>query len=249
MDTAESGNTAQLLPMVQDSLRAFTPLLSPRDQARLKRPSFSNGLTSFLLLLTETNKVMNLTADADPRHLLATHVRDSLAPLLTGLEPPSSLLDIGSGGGFPAVPLALAWPETHVTLSESIGKKARFLQHLADEIPLPRARVVHGRVEDPGTHLPSSGFDMITARGVAHMATVFHYAAPLLAAGGRLVLWKGERDLAELDDPPFIAILWRLHCTVRVADYALPDIERNSKLVILQVTSTIGDMMLGRNGL
>lgn len=249
MNTVESGSAAHLLPMVQDSLRAFTPLLSPGDQARVERPDFSNGLTSFLLLLTETNKVMNLTADADPRHLLATHVRDSLAPLLMGLEPPSSLLDIGSGGGFPAVPLALAWPETQVTLSESIGKKARFLQRLADEIPLPRAQVVHGRVEDPGTHLPAGGFDMITARGVAHTATVVHFAAPLLAEGGRLVLWKGERDLAELDDPPFVAILRRLHCTVRVADYALPDLERNSKLVILQMTSTIGGMMHGRNGL
>ncbi|MGB9666994.1 MAG: 16S rRNA (guanine(527)-N(7))-methyltransferase RsmG [Candidatus Cryosericum sp.] len=249
MGTAESGTAAQLLPMVQDSLRAFVPVLSPGDRARLERPEFSNGLTSFLLLLTATNKVMNLTADADPRHLLTTHVRDSLAPLLAGLEPPSTLLDIGSGGGFPAVPLALAWPETQVTLSESIGKKARFLQRLAEEIPLPRAQVVHGRVEDPGTHLSSGRFDMITARGVARTPTVFHYAAPLLAEGGRLVLWKGEHDLAELDDPPFVAILRRLHCTVMVADYALPDIERNSKLVILQMTPTIGGMMHGRNGL
>jgi 16S rRNA G527 N7-methylase RsmG len=89
---------------------------------------------------------------------------------------------------------------------------------------------------------------MITARGVAHIATVLQYALPLLASNGKLVLWKGERDLAELQDPPFVATLHRVHCTATVLDYVLPGVERNSKLVILQVTPAPGGWSSRRNG-
>jgi len=239
MNTGEPVDATGLLPVVRASIHEFARELPVDTKALLDTELFAAGLTSFLSELSEANEVMNLTADASPRHLLATHVRDSLAPLLAGLHAPVSLLDIGTGGGFPAVPLALAWPECEVTMSESIGKKARFLQSLVDGIPLHRARVIHGRVEDPAAKLPQHSFDMITARGVAHIATVLQYALPLLAANGRLVLWKGERDLAELDDPPFMAQLQRVHCTATVVSYALPNIEHNSNLAILQLTPAI----------
>jgi 16S rRNA (guanine527-N7)-methyltransferase len=229
-------------------MNALAATLLIGDGPAICTDAFCEGLAQFLTLLAETHEVMNLTSDADPGHLLATHIRDSLAPLLVGLEAPHSLLDIGTGGGFPAVPLALAWPTTTVTMSESIGKKVHFLESLIDGVPLPRGRVVHGRVEDHASALPERAFDMITARGVAHIATVLQYALPFLASNGRLVLWKGERDLAELQDPPFVATLHRVHCTATVLDYALPGVERNSKLVILQVTPTLSGRSSGRNG-
>lgn len=249
MNTGEPVDATGLLPVVRASIHEFARDLPVDTKSLLDTEPFTTSLTSFLSKLSEAGEVMNLTADAHPGHLLATHVRDSLAPLLAGLHSPVSLLDIGTGGGFPAVPLALAWPQSEVTMCESIGKKARFLQSLVDGIPLHRARVIHGRVEDPGVNLPQHAFDMITARGVAHIATVLQYALPLLAADGKLVLWKGERDLAELDDPPFVAALRRLHCTATVASYAIPDIERNSKLVILQMTLAISGQPHRRNGL
>jgi 16S rRNA (guanine527-N7)-methyltransferase len=227
---------------------AFATALPLRERLAICTDTFCVGLVSFLTLLAKTNEVTNLTSDADPKHLLATHIRDSLAPLLVGLEAPHSLLDIGTGGGFPAVPLALAWPTTAVTMSESIGKKAHFLESLVNGVPLPGGRVIHGRVEDHTSALPERAFDMITARGVAQIATVLQYALPLLARNGRLVLWKGERGLAELQDPPFVATLHRVHCTATVLDYALPGVERNSKLVILQVTPTPTGRSSRRNG-
>jgi len=248
MDGAKKLDSTQLLPVVRQSMEAFAAALPLKERSAICTDTFYAGLASFLTLLAETNVVTNLTSDADPGPLLATHIRDSLAPLLVGLEAPRSLLDIGTGGGFPAVPLALAWPTTTVTMSESMGKKAHFLESLVGGVPLPGARVVHGRVEDHASALPKRAFDMITARGVAHIATVLQYALPLLASNGRLVLWKGERDLAELQDPPFMATLHRLHCTPTVLDYALPGIERNSKLVILQVTPTLSGRSSRRNG-
>ncbi|MCX6084875.1 MAG: 16S rRNA (guanine(527)-N(7))-methyltransferase RsmG [Caldiserica bacterium] len=248
MDSGEKTNVAQLLPLVRQSMDDFSALLPAGERRAIVSDAFCTGLTSFLVQLAKANEVMNLTSDADPGHVLTTHVRDSLAPLLVELESPRSLLDIGTGGGFPAVPLALAWPTTAVTMSESIGKKARFLQTLVHSVPLPRGRVVHARVEDRTNALPERAFDMITARGVAHIATILQYALPLLASNGRLVLWKGERDLAELQDPPFAATLHRVHCTATVLDYALPGVERNSKLVILQVTPAPGGRSSRRNG-
>lgn len=247
MDNGTKLDSTWLLPIVRQSMEAFTPTLPLGKRPALQTDAFCTGLASFLALLAKANEAMNLTSDADPGHLLVTHVRDSLAPLLVGLEAPHSLLDIGTGGGFPAVPLALAWPTTVVTMSESIGKKARFLESLIDGVPLSEGRVFHGRVEDHANALPERAFDMITARGIGHIATILQYALPLLASNGKLVLWKGERDLPELQDPPFMATLQRVHCTATVFAYALPGIERNSKLVILQVTPTISGRSSRRN--
>jgi 16S rRNA (guanine527-N7)-methyltransferase len=249
MNTDSMAPSQQLAAQAALSLAEFASALPAAVRPAIGTPTFVAGLTSFLALLDETNQTMNLTSDADPVHLLATHVRDSLAPLLVGLQAPHTLLDIGTGGGFPAVPLALAWPDTSVTMTESIGKKARFLKRLVTSVPLPGARVVHGRAEDRATGLPEHTFDMITARGVAHIATVLQYAFPLLADCGRLVLWKGEQDLAELEDPPFVAVMRRLHCEAAVVSYTLPGVERNSKLIILQVASALRARSPRRNGL
>ncbi|HWQ21791.1 MAG TPA: RsmG family class I SAM-dependent methyltransferase, partial [Clostridia bacterium] len=172
MNTADTSNATELLPLVRESMMDFSRVLSPANRPAVCTDAFCTGLASFLALLARANEVMNLTSDADPSHLLATHVRDSLAPLIVGLESPHSLLDIGTGGGFPVVPLALAWPTARATMTESIGKKARFLESLLAGVPLPGSRVIHGRVEDPVSALPQRAFDMITARGVAHVATV-----------------------------------------------------------------------------
>jgi len=249
MTTDSSSPYRQLVTETALSLSAFASDLPAAARPSIAAPTFIAGLAAYLAALHEANEMMNLTADADPTHLLATHIRDSLAPLIVGLQVPRALLDIGTGGGFPAVPLALAWPDTSVTMTESIGKKARFLETLVTSVPLPRAHVLHGRAEDPLTGLPGHGFDMITARGVAHVATVLSYALPLLADHGMLVLWKGERDLAELEDPPFVAAMQRLRCETAVLGYTLPGVERNSKLVILQVATEPRARSPRRNGL
>src|SRR5450756_1913719 len=248
MNTAGKLTSTQLLPIVRQSMNDFAAALPVGERPVICTDMVCAGLASFLTLLAGANEVMNFTSNADPGHLLTTHILNTLAPLLVGLEAPRSLLDIGTGGGFPAVPLALAWPASMVTMSESIGKKAHFLDSLVDGVPFDGARDIHGRVEEHASALPARAFDMITARGIAHIATVLQYALPLLASTGRLVLWKGERGLAELQDPPFVATLHRVHCTATVLDYALPGVERNSKLVILQVTPTLSGRSSRRNG-
>jgi len=232
--SSEEEQQSPLQETVRKACTSFSSFLPARYQPVLTNNTFLTGLARYLELLAQENEHINLTADAAPEHVLTTHVRDSLAPLLTDFDPPASLLDIGTGGGFPAVPLALAWPHTTITMVESIGKKARFLERLCREIPLPNACVVHGRVEDPVSAVPHHSFQMITARGIAHIAVVFHYALSLLTHDGQLLLWKGRRDLLELQDPSFATILQQTNCAATVLDYSLPGVERDSKLVILQ---------------
>ena len=97
MDTVGKLDSTQLLPVVRQSMNDFAAALPVGERPAICTDTFCAGLASFLTLLAETNEVMNLTSDADPGHLLATHIRDSLAPLLVGLEAPRSLLDIGTG--------------------------------------------------------------------------------------------------------------------------------------------------------
>jgi 16S rRNA (guanine527-N7)-methyltransferase len=227
-------NLSPLEVLVAEDIATFGSLVPSGNHERLVSPLFVSSLCAFLSLLAEENAHVNLTANAEPRVVLERHIHDSLAPLLLNVAQPRYLLDIGSGGGFPAVPLALAWPETAVTLVESIGKKARFLQRVVDLVPLPRTTVLAHRIETSEA-LSRSSFDMITARGVASVEVLYDYALPLLAPGGKLVMWKGENDLAVLEESRFRSRMKETHCTPSVLAYRIPGIERRSKLVILQV--------------
>lgn len=153
-------------------------------------------LTAHLRLLDAWNVAINLTRISDPQERATRHLLDSLvaAPHIERLLPNGGkIADLGSGGGFPGVPLAARLLTRHdnlsLTLIESIGKKARFLEAVAAASGLaPRLRVAHSRAEE----LARSGvrFDLITARAVAPLSELIRLSAPLLAPTGSLVAWK-----------------------------------------------------------
>lgn len=247
MKTDLCGVFAESVKLVAGALDGLVATMPDGVRALLHSTVFIQGIATYIALLVDASRKVNLTSDVDPGHLLATHIPDSLAPLLAGIPAPKSLLDIGTGGGFPAVPLALAWPRASVTMTESIAKKARFLERCVVSVPLPHSRVVHGRVEDPSSGLPRHSFDMVTARGVGNIATLLSYAVPLLSRSGRLVLWKGERDVGELASPAVLSLMRQARIRPTVIDYALPHVERNSKLIILQVAPDRRASSPGRN--
>lgn len=122
---------------------------------------------------------------------------DHLADALVGLEvlrlrQARELADLGAGAGVPGIPLAIALPETHVTLVEGNGRKCDFMRSVADELALGNVDVVHGRAETWGEGL--GRMDVVTARALAALDVLAEYAAPLLTAGGALVAWRGQRD-------------------------------------------------------
>jgi 16S rRNA (guanine527-N7)-methyltransferase len=157
------------------------------DDAQLR------SLIAHLDLLDEWNARMNLTAIRDRPSQLTKHVLDSLSvrPFLRGAR----IADVGSGAGFPGIPLAVIEPARRFTLIESTGKKCRFLEHVRDALALANVEVVQSRAE---SYRPDLRFDTVIARAVGPIADLVRHAGPLLSAGGRLLAMKGRYPEDEL---------------------------------------------------
>lgn len=141
----------------------------------------------------------SITAVRDPGQGVDLHVADSLAGLqLPVIREAQTIADLGAGGGFPGLALAVALPNAHVTLVESVGKKCEFLRQTAAAVELTNVEVVNARAEAWPEGLSSQ--DVVTARALAPLNVLAEYAAPLLKEGGSLVAWKGKRDPSEEAD-------------------------------------------------
>ena len=141
------------------------------------------------------------TAIRDRQKALDDHIADSLVALyVSEVRHTRVAVDIGSGAGLPALPLAIALPQSRFTLLESTGRKCAFLERAIDACELSNVRVLQARAEEaPGLGLRETA-DLVTVRAVAGLNVVAEYAAPLLVVGGTLVAWRGERDVeAELE--------------------------------------------------
>jgi len=158
-------------------------------------------LEQFLALLGEANKSMNLTRIKDREEAWRRHILDSLS-LLPFIEAAGArhLLDLGSGGGFPGIPLAIAMPELPVSLLEATGKKARYLAETVETLGLQNVTVLNDRSESLGA--PDGGgrgaWDVVTARAVGPMPVLLELSLPLLTEGGRLLAIKGRRAEEEI---------------------------------------------------
>jgi 16S rRNA (guanine527-N7)-methyltransferase len=151
----------------------------------------------YIRLLLEANKTINLTSITDPAEIRQKHFTDSLA-LLEDMAVPhgAHLLDVGSGAGFPGVPLAIARPDLCITLLDGTAKKARFLEALAEELKLP-LRVVCVRAEE-AAHTPAlrEQFDLVVSRAVAALPLLCELCLPFVKLGGTFVSYKGTAEKA-----------------------------------------------------
>ena len=140
----------------------------------------------------------SLTSVTDPQQAEDVHLRDSLSALaLDEVRLASSVVDIGSGAGYPGIPLAMALPGTSFTLVDSVGKKARFAGRAAAALGLGNVEAVAMRSEELASDRGREAFDLALARAVAPLSVLAELASPLLAEGGTLVAWKGEREPGE----------------------------------------------------
>jgi len=154
-------------------------------------------LLAYVELLAKWNRTYNLTAIREPHRMISHHLLDSLAvrPYL----PAGPLADIGSGGGLPGIPLAIAEPERRVTLNDANQKKAAFLRQAVIQLNLVNADVHVGRVE---AWQPESRFSCVIARGFAELSRLVAQCRHLLAPGGVLAAMKGTLPREELARVP-----------------------------------------------
>jgi len=142
----------------------------------------------------------NVIGTRDPRKVVAEHLSDSLSCLLIGnLWSSRSVIDVGTGGGLPGVPLAISRPDLRVTLLEATEKKVRFLDYTKRRIGLRNLDLIQGRVEDEGKKAAHrETFDLALARALAELPVVVEYCAPLVRVGGEILAMKGRLTEEEL---------------------------------------------------
>ena len=156
-------------------------------------------LLDYLDLMGKWNKVYNLTAVRDPQQMLTQHVLDCLAvvqPLRQRLPNTCSVLDVGAGGGLPAVVLAVACPTVQVAAVDTVAKKAAFIQTVAHSLGLPNLRGIHARVEDL-----TETFDVVCSRAFASLSDFTHWSTRALKPTGVWMAMKGrvpDQEIAAL---------------------------------------------------
>ena len=155
-------------------------------------------INKYYSLLIEENKKVNLTRIVDKTEFLVKHILDSVLPFFKnpGLIQSKSILDIGSGAGFPGIVIALFFTNVEVILTESIGKKARFLTIVKDELNLTNLKVINDRVEN----IKGVSVDLVTARAVADLTSLVKYALPKLTKGGKMCFYKATKATEEIDE-------------------------------------------------
>lgn len=165
-------------------------------------PAQADAFAEYHRMLTEANKQMNLTrVPDDPDEAVDRNYLDSAAPLLGALpEGLKTLSDVGSGAGFPGIPLAILLPDVEIALIDALDKRVKFLQDVIKRLGL-NARAVHARAEDAGRKADLRGaFDVVTSRAVASLNVLCELSSPLLKEGGRMIAYKGptwEEELAQ----------------------------------------------------
>lgn len=185
-------------------------------------------LLAYLALLDKWNRVYNLTAVRDAGRMVSHHLLDSLAavPLFQGGCPDLiCVLDVGSGGGLPGIPLAIARPEIQVTLIDSVAKKTAFLLQAKAELGLNNLTVVTGRVED---FQPESGFDVITSRAFSDLKEFVSLTRHLLKPRGRWLAMKGLMPHEEIATLPDWARVSANHAL------AVPGLEASRHMIVLE---------------
>ena len=190
-------------------------------------------------LLLEKNKVMNLTAIEEEEEVNYKHFLDSVLPLnLPYFKKNAQFLDIGTGAGFPAIPMKILRPDLQMTLLDSLQKRIHFIEEVNQSLELGLERLVHGRAEELGRNDKYRGkYDIVIARAVSRLNTLSEYALPFVKTGGYFIAMKGPKAQEEVEESKkaFETLKGKVEL---VKEYSLTGQEERTVIVIKKIGDT-----------
>ena len=145
------------------------------------------------------NKRINLTAINDEQEIVISHFLDSIS-VVPLLEPNKSLLDIGSGAGFPGIPIKIVSGSLDITLMDSVNKKVSFMKDVIRTLGLRGITAIWGRAEDEANAVDRSGFDYVVTRALGEILALVELSAPYLKPGGQIILMRGKAGVREWNE-------------------------------------------------
>ena len=190
------------------------------------------ALIRYADLLVEKNKVMNLTAITEPADIARLHFLDSAALLTIADFKEKTVADVGTGAGFPGVPLRIIEPSMHLTLLDALNKRVEFLKEVCGDLGLADVECVHARAEEFAADRRES-FDLVTSRAVAALPLLCELCLPLVKVGGYFVSMKSVDAGAELDAAAH-AIEVLGGAVERIADYDIPGTEVRHRAILIK---------------
>lgn len=192
-------------------------------------------LKKYREILVEWNKVMNLTGIEEEREVFVKHFLDSISAVTNGyINDNTSLIDVGTGAGFPGMPLKICLDNLKLTLLDSLNKRINFLQEVANELDLEDIDFVHGRAEDFGKKEEyREKFDVATARAVAGLPILMEFCVPFVKVGGYFICLKGPNANLELEESKVAMEVLGIEFVEKI-DIKLPDLELNHNILVFK---------------
>lgn len=192
---------------------------------------------SYYQLLIEWNKLINLTSITDFMEVIKKHFIDSLSIVKVFSPNNERILDLGTGAGFPGIPLKIVFPNTKIVLMDSLNKRIKFLNEVINKLKLEDIIALHGRAEDFGKDISyREGFDVCTSRAVAKLSTLSEYCLPFVKTGGVFISYKASQIATEVEDAKkAIKILGGI--LIKAEEFKLPGTDIDRSLILIKKIS------------